>query len=57
MSHEQNLASMRRFGEEVMPAFQTEPKIFEISQSAGLGKLVSRVTEDRGYSDAIVRIG
>jgi len=23
MSHEQNLASMRRFGEEVMPAFQT----------------------------------
>jgi alkanesulfonate monooxygenase SsuD/methylene tetrahydromethanopterin reductase-like flavin-dependent oxidoreductase (luciferase family) len=23
MSHEQNLASMRRFGEEVMPAFRT----------------------------------
>jgi hypothetical protein len=23
VSHEQNLASMRRFGEEVMPAFQT----------------------------------
>jgi len=24
MSHEQNIASMRRFGEQVMPAFQTE---------------------------------
>jgi hypothetical protein len=23
MSHDQNLASMRRFGEEVMPAFRT----------------------------------